>query len=188
MTGVMVGFIARGVVMAMHLPAGGLLILLALPSAVIGALVGGIAGATAKPIKGAIVGAVLSGVIYEVFVLAISGLFGKAEEGVAYTFFYALQMALAGGIAGALGGLVGSQEMQSRYDADGDGQPARRGLEKDFQQVAGSNCVQCGDRISSSMDAGCCPGCKKPLHYRCGMAAEESASAYLCAGCRGTAR
>lgn len=182
MVGAMVGFIARGMVVGLNLPDNGVLILLALPSAVIGALVGGIAGATAKPIRGAIVGAVLSGLVFEFFVIAVTGLFGGAERGVAETFVYALQMALAGAIAGGLGGLVGMQERLSDPKASAPLQAAS----SDYQQVVGSNCANCQQRIASAMDATHCPSCKQPLHFRCGYSTDAKQGAFLCTTCRGS--
>jgi len=80
-----------------------------IPSAVIGLLVGGIAGAAGKPLRGAALGAVLSGVVFELFMLpciSVIGLFSPetGREFLHNTLPYALQMALAGAVAGGAGG------------------------------------------------------------------------------------
>ena len=82
-----------------------------IPSAVIGLLVGVIAGATGKPLRGAAIGAVLSGVVFVLFMLPCVSVIGflspqDGREFLSGTLPYALQMALAGAIAGGAGGAV----------------------------------------------------------------------------------
>src|SRR5260221_11495020 len=88
--GAAVGFFARGSVVLVNFVGRdgvaeigrgafaplGILAVLALPSAAIGALAGAIAGATGKPLRGALVGAVLSGVVFEFFMFACGSLVG----------------------------------------------------------------------------------------------------------------
>jgi hypothetical protein len=111
--GALVGCVGRAVVVLLNFgPDSGPLATLALPSAGIGLLVGGIAGAFGKPLVGAAVGAVLSGVVFELFMCACASLIGSfsqkaGSDFLSQTLVYGLEMAVAGGIAGCVGGLVG---------------------------------------------------------------------------------
>lgn len=109
-----------------------------IPSAVIGLLVGGIAGAAGKPLRGAAIGAILSGVMFELFMLpcvSMIGLFSPeaGKEFLGGTLPYALQMALAGAIAGGAGGGVACL------------QPRMRNREVDARLPAGEDSASRGD-------------------------------------------
>jgi hypothetical protein len=111
--GALVGCVGRGAVVLLNFgPAGGSLPAIALPSAGIGLLVGAIAGAVGRPLLGAALGAILSGVVFELFMFAGASLIGAFDQhrGAAFlsqTLLYGLEMAVAGALAGGLGGLVG---------------------------------------------------------------------------------
>jgi hypothetical protein len=111
--GAAVGLLARGAVVVLNVGlADERLLMLALPSAAIGALVGAIAGAIGKPLRGALVGAILSGVVFEFFMFACASLIGQFNQKaggdfLTETLIYGLEMALAGAIAGGVGGAVG---------------------------------------------------------------------------------
>jgi hypothetical protein len=108
--GAIVGFLARGAVVLLNVPPDTrALAFMALPSAVIGALVGAMAGASGRPVRGAILGAILSGVVFEAFMLSCASVIGTfsqpaGPEFLMSTFGYALQMAVAGALAGLAGG------------------------------------------------------------------------------------
>ena len=70
------------------------------------------AGAVGKPLLGPGVGAVLSGLVFELFAVACASLIGAFDQKVganflAHTLIYGLEMAFAGGLAGAAGGFGG---------------------------------------------------------------------------------
>ena len=96
-----------------------------LPSAGIGLLVGAIAGAVGRPLLGAAIGAILSGVVFEFFMFACASLIGvisqKAGSDFLFqTLIYGTEMALAGAIAGAVGGLAGQSELTGSDQNDGE--------------------------------------------------------------------
>ena len=107
------GFFGRGAVVLLNFySAAHSLPVVALPSAGIGLLVGAIAGGLGRPLLGAAVGAILSGVIFEFFMFACASLLGHFEQGrgdafLGQTLVYGLEMAVAGAVAGGVGGLVG---------------------------------------------------------------------------------
>jgi hypothetical protein len=110
-----IGAVARGAVILCNLPHESFVVL-ALPSATIGVLVGAIAGSLGKPVIGTVLGAVLSAGVFELFMLpcasllaTFSELTGKNAAGdfLQRTLVYALEMGLAGALAGGLGGLIG---------------------------------------------------------------------------------
>ena len=101
-----------------------------LPSAAIGVLVGLIAGGMSKPLVGALVGALLSAVVFELFMLpcvSLIGTFGSitgeknaAGDFLRKTVIYALEMGVAGALAGGIGSWMGSQsEKKERKLAEG---------------------------------------------------------------------
>jgi hypothetical protein len=118
--GALVGGVGRAAVVLIsvgvvgyHGPVAGALAVLAMASGVIGLLVGAIAGATGKPLLGAVVGALLSGAVFEMFMCACASLLGSLSQRAGADFFqetlvYGLQMAIAGALAGGIGGWVGS--------------------------------------------------------------------------------
>lgn len=118
--GALVGFVARGAVVFLNLGvAREQAIAIALPSAGIGLLVGAIAGAVGRPLIGAAVGAVLSGFVFELFMFACASLIGAfspngGRDLLSQTLIYALEMALAGALAGFAGGLVARVASASR--------------------------------------------------------------------------
>jgi hypothetical protein len=112
--GALVGCIARASVILLNLgeAAEKVSAVVALPSAGIGLLVGAVAGAFGRPFLGAAVGAVLSGVVFELFMCACASLIGRFDQQggdrfLSQTLNYGLEMAVAGGLAGGVGGLVG---------------------------------------------------------------------------------
>jgi hypothetical protein len=125
--GALIGCVARAAVVFVNLgPVEGPLTSIALPSAGIGLLTGAIAGAFGRPLLGAAVGAVLSGVVFELFMFACSSVIGSfsAKAGADFlsqTLIYGLEMAIAGAIAGGVGGLLGQA-------ADTPSGPASRNL------------------------------------------------------------
>jgi hypothetical protein len=118
--GALVGGLARGAVVLLNFgtrPGG--FVPFALPSATIGLLVGGIAGAFCRPLLGAVVGAVLSGVVFELFMTAGASMLGyfnpqRGTDFMAETLIYGLEMAVAGALAGGVGGLIGKLAHPSR--------------------------------------------------------------------------
>ena len=123
LVGAAIGAGARSAVGLLNLGEGVPLVFV-LPSAAIGVLVGLIAGATAKPLVGALVGALLSAIVFELFMLPCASLFGtfgsisgdKNAEGkfLRATVIYALEMGVAGLLAGGIGGWMGSREEQAK--------------------------------------------------------------------------
>lgn len=117
--GAFVGFLARGAVVLLNVPPDTrALAFLALPSAVIGALVGAMAGASGRPVRGAILGAILSGVVFEAFMLSCASVIGSFSQPAGpdflmSTFRYALQMTVAGALAGFAGGAAGTPSRAS---------------------------------------------------------------------------
>jgi hypothetical protein len=110
-----VGAVARSAVVLLNV-GDAVPVVFVLPSAAIGVMVGGIAGATARPWRGAVIGALLSAVIFELFMLpcvsllgALGGVIAEDADGKFFrkTLFYAMQMGVAGALAGYIGGLVG---------------------------------------------------------------------------------
>jgi hypothetical protein len=118
LVGAAIGAGARSAVVLLNLGEGVPLVLV-LPSTAIGVLVGLIAGATAKPLVGALVGALLSAIVFELFMLPCASLIGtfgsitgdKNAEGnfLRETVIYALEMGVAGLLAGGIGAWVGSR-------------------------------------------------------------------------------
>jgi hypothetical protein len=123
LVGAAIGAVGRSVVMWLNLGQGVPQVFL-LPSAAIGVLVGVIAGATAKPLVGALIGALLSAIVFELFMLPCASLVGtigsmtgdKNAEGnfLQETVIYALEMGLAGFLAGGIGGWVGGNSEQRK--------------------------------------------------------------------------
>jgi hypothetical protein len=111
--GALVGFFGRGAVVLLNFDSvGASLPVIALPSAGIGLLVGAIAGGLGRPLLGAAVGAILSGIVFEFFMFACASLIGSFDQtgGAAFlsqTLVYGLEMAVAGALAGGVGGLAG---------------------------------------------------------------------------------
>lgn len=118
LVGAAIGALARGAVVVVNLGPN-ILPVFVVPSAAIGVFVGLIAGAMKSPWTGAIVGAVLSAVVFELFMLpciSLLGLFGSVngDNQLQADFFlkslvYALEMGLAGALAGGLGSLAGQR-------------------------------------------------------------------------------
>jgi len=121
--GALVGCLCRGAVVLLNIgDAGGAFAIVALPSAGIGLLVGAIAGAIGRPLVGAIVGAILSGAVFELFVFACISLVGSFDHNaggdiLSQTFVYCLEMAVAGAVAGGVGGFVGRQDVATAKPA-----------------------------------------------------------------------
>ena len=123
MVGAAVGAAARGAVVWLNL-GGQSPVVFVLPSAAVGVLVGLIAGGMTKPIMGAIVGAALSAVVFELFMLPCASLIGTIgsitgddQAGGKFlqaTLIYALEMGLAGLMAGGIGSWAGNRLEQSR--------------------------------------------------------------------------
>jgi hypothetical protein len=120
--GAAIGAAARSGVVLLNLGEGVPMVFV-LPSAAIGALVGLIAGGTAKPLVGALVGALLSAIVFELFMLPCASLIGtfgsitgdkNAERNfLGETLIYALEMGVAGLLAGGIGGWIGNQAEQA---------------------------------------------------------------------------
>jgi len=120
--GSLIGCVARSAVVLLNV--GSEAGMLMLPSAGIGLLVGAIAGAAGRPLLGAAIGAVLSGVVFEFFMCACASLVGRISEKAGSDFLfetlrYAVEMALAGGVAGAIGGLCGQSELKGSGQDNG---------------------------------------------------------------------
>jgi hypothetical protein len=123
LVGAAIGAGARSAVVLLNLGEG-IPLVVVLPSAAIGVLVGLIAGGTAKPLVGALVGALLSAIVFELFMLPCGSLLGtfgsitgdKDAEGkfLRETVIYAVEMGVAGFLAGGIGGWVGSRAEQSK--------------------------------------------------------------------------
>jgi hypothetical protein len=123
LVGAAIGAGARSAVVLLNLGESVPLVFV-LPSAAIGVLVGLIAGGTAKPLVGALVGAVLSAIVFELFMLPCASLIGtfgliggdKDAEGkfLRQTVIYALEMGVAGLVAGGIGGWIGSRADQAK--------------------------------------------------------------------------
>lgn len=112
LVGGVVGAVARSAVVLYHLqdvardmPA------FLVPSGAIGLLVGAIAGASGRPMRGAAIGAVLSGLVFELFMTPLASFIGlfshqAGADFLGHTIPYALQMAVAGALAGVVGGAI----------------------------------------------------------------------------------
>lgn len=121
MVGAVIGAGARSAVVMLNLGEG-VPPVFVLPSAAIGVLVGLIAGGMSKPLVGALVGALLSAIVFELFMLpcvSLIGTFGSiagetnaAGNFLRNTVIYALEMGVAGALAGGIGGWIGSQSEQ----------------------------------------------------------------------------
>jgi hypothetical protein len=111
-----IGAVARGAVVWLNLGDNPFSVFV-LPSAGIGVLVGLIAGGLGRPGLGALVGGALSAVVFELFMLPCASLVGtfgslSGHPGAGSTFLretaiYALEMGVAGALAGGVGGLAG---------------------------------------------------------------------------------
>jgi hypothetical protein len=118
MVGAVLGAAARAAVVWLNLGTESPAVFV-LPSAAVGVLVGLIAGGMMKPVMGAIVGAVLSAVVFEMFMLPCASLIGtfgsitgdQQAQGkfLQATLIYALEMGLAGALAGGIGSLAGNR-------------------------------------------------------------------------------
>lgn len=114
--GAAIGAVARSAVVLVNL-GGDVPLVFLVPSAVIGIFVGGIAGGISRPWWGAALGALLSAVVFELFMLPCVSLMGTlgditGEQGaqgifLQVTLWYALQMGVAGALAGGIGSTVG---------------------------------------------------------------------------------
>ena len=130
--GALVGAAARAAVVWLHLgpnvPKA-----FFVPSAVIGLLVGAIAGGLGRPVRGAVAGFVLSAVVFELFLMpcvSLLGAFGGDNAGRRFwleSLRYALEMGMAGALAGVAGGLAagGANRAHSSKASEetGPGQP-----------------------------------------------------------------
>ena len=82
------------------------------PSAAIGLLVGAIAGGLGRPVRGLIAGFLLSAIVFELLLMpcvSLLGTFGGAaakQEFLWDSVRYALEMGVAGALAGLAGGLA----------------------------------------------------------------------------------
>jgi hypothetical protein len=123
LVGAAVGAVARSAVVLLNL-GHDVSPLFVFPSAAIGLLVGLIAGATARPLVGAVVGALLSAIVFELFMLPCASLIGTfgdltgndgaQGEFLRKTAVYALEMGVAGFLAGGMGGWVGSRALAAQ--------------------------------------------------------------------------
>lgn len=127
--GACLGALCRAVVVWANLGIG-ISITFVLPSASIGVLVGLIAGGTGRPLRGLLLGGILSGLIFELFMLpcaSLIGTFGSLTgdasmqgEFLRRATLYALEMGLAGAVAGGLGALAGQAYDRRQIRADDD--------------------------------------------------------------------
>lgn len=116
LAGAAVGAIARSAVVLLNL-GDQVPVVFILPSAVIGIFVGLIAGGIGKPVWGAVVGAILSAVVFELFMLPCASLIGTfgsltgdqqaQNKFLRGTLIYAIEMGIAGLLAGGIGGWLG---------------------------------------------------------------------------------
>lgn len=126
LVGAVIGAGARSAVLLLNLGQPGSLVFV-LPSAAIGVLVGLIAGATARPLAGALIGAVLSAIVFELFMLPCASLIGTfgaftgnkaaGADFLRQTLIYALEMGVAGLLAGGIGGWAGRRAQQAKTES-----------------------------------------------------------------------
>jgi hypothetical protein len=119
LTGALIGAVIRGAFTFLNLQDAGLFGLLSsLPSAGIGFLCGAIAGCFCHVWKGIFLGAFLSAGMFGLFVLPFAFLFhifDAVEKVGEFTWLYFVQKAIAGAIAGGLGGFVGRSIFLSEH-------------------------------------------------------------------------
>ena len=128
MVGAGIGAVARATVVVLNL--GAVPPILVFPSAAIGVLVGLIAGASKKPAQGALIGAMLSAVVFELFMfpcVSLAGMFGQVtgdakagEKFFRQTLVYAMEMGVAGALAGGLGSWIGLRVDSNRSARESD--------------------------------------------------------------------
>jgi hypothetical protein len=120
--GALVGFFGMGAVILLNLGPYPLALLVALISAGIGLMVGFIAGEQGKPLPGAAVGFILSGVAFTLFWFTCAPFIfpfdaGREDKDFLWSLLvFGLEMAVAGAVAGGIGGSVNQAAVGMRRD------------------------------------------------------------------------